>query len=46
MRKMRASHYTYADYEQAKREWQRRHPAASHAEYQQAMSRIARRMGL
>lgn len=38
--------YTYADYDQAKREWLARHTTATSAEYEQACRRIAQRMGL
>jgi hypothetical protein len=38
--------YDYTDYEQAKREWQARHPDATPEQYQVAMMRIAARMGL
>jgi len=38
--------YDYTDYEQAKREWQSRHPDATPEQYQMAMMRIAARMGL
>lgn len=38
--------FTYADYEQAKREWSDRNPRATPEEYQAAMIRIAAKMGL
>lgn len=38
--------YTYADYDQAKREWLANNRAATHTEYEQACQRIAARMGL
>lgn len=40
------SRYTYADYQQAKREWEYRNPRATPDEYQAAMVRIAARLGL
>ncbi len=40
------SRYTYADYEQAKREWSDRNPRATPEQYQAAMIRIAAKMGL
>lgn len=38
--------YTYADYEQAKREWVDRNPRATPVEYEHACLRIARLMRL
>ncbi len=38
--------YTWQDYEYAKQEWVNRHPRATPQEYEAAMARIARRMGL
>lgn len=46
MTKTTRRRYTYADYEQAKREWLYRYPNATPEQYQAAMSRIAARMGL
>jgi hypothetical protein len=36
--------YTYADYEQAKREWLARHPNCTPVQYQRACLAIAKRM--
>lgn len=38
--------YTYADYEMAKQQWASRNPGATPEQYEQAMRRIAERMGL
>lgn len=38
--------YTYADYENAKREWLDRNPRCTPEQYQAAMVRIAARMRL
>ena len=38
--------YTYSDYEDAKRAWVARHPEATPEQYQEAMTRIAKRMGI
>jgi hypothetical protein len=35
-----------ADYENRKRAWAAAHPTATHAEYQQAMTRIAKECGV
>ena len=41
---LRRQAYTYADYEQAKREWSDANPRATPEQYQAAMVRIAARM--
>lgn len=46
MARKNRSRYTHADYEQAKREFIARYPLATQEQYQQAMRRIADRMGL
>ena len=42
--RLRQPAYTYADYEQAKREWADANPRATPEQYQMAMARIAARM--
>ena len=42
----RKQRYTYADYEAAKAYWVSKNPGATAEQYQQAMTAIARRMGL
>lgn len=39
-------HYTQQDYEYAKADWLRRNASCTSEQYQQAMQRIAARMGL
>lgn len=36
----------YAEYERQKREWVRLNPNATHEQYQQAMTKLARKLGV
>lgn len=46
MARKRSRRFTLSDYEQPKRDFIARYPLATPEQYQQAMQRIAERMGL